>query len=265
MEQVANEKAGDEAGASVVAVVLAGGDPQDALARQAGVAVKALVPFAGKPLVCHVLQALQESGSVAALVYVGASPPSATEIALAVPAGETLAQSMAIGLETAQGLVAPGQRVLVVTADLPWLSPEAVDHFVRGSPLAGLVYPIISRKTAEAQFPGQARTYVKLREGQFTGGNIVLLEPQIIPKLLPFVDSVYRARKNPVLLASLLGVRTVFRLLTGRLSLAELEAHVSKLLDDEVRAFPTPYACLGADVDKPAHLTTSMSPAAGLR
>jgi len=218
------------------------------------VSAKALVPFAGKPLALHVLGALEKSAGVAECVYVGVGTPEVSACcAQVLPPGETLAKSLSVGLEAA--LQVPHARVLVTTADLPWLRAEAVDAFLEGAPCAALVYPVIAEEVAEAQFPGQRRTFVKLREGRFTGGNMMLLEPRIIPTLLPFVDRAYRGRKNPLALAQLFGFDVLVKLLLGGLSIPALEVRAGRILGHEVRVFVSEHASIGADVDKPAHLT----------
>ncbi len=240
---------------SVVAVVLAGGSSDDALAVQAGVEAKALLPLAGKPMGSYVLEALRASSLVSACIYVGETTPAVAALAThCVPAGRTLADSLALGLGAALTEVKEGQRLLVVTADLPWLNTEALDHFISASPSADLVYPIISQAVAKEQFPQQKRTYVRLKEGKFTGGNLILLKSQIIPSLLPFINRVYHSRKNPFALAALVGFSVLVKFLLGRASLSELEQRVGQMLAAPVQAFVTPFASLGADVDKPSHL-----------
>ena len=152
------------------------------------------------------------------------------------------------------------ERILVISADLLWLTKEAVDTFIRDAPAAALVYPIIAREVAEREFPAQKRTYAKLKEGTFTGGNALLLEPRTIPTLLPFVNRAYEGRKNPLSLARLFGFGFVFKLLTGRLRIETLERRAGYLLGMRVRAFQCQDASLGADVDEIAHLETAAKP-----
>ena len=243
---------------NVVAVVLGGG--QDALAAHAGVASKALVPFHGKPLGLYVLEALRESSQVTRVIYVGEpNPLFAPYVDRVVAPGEGMADSLRGGLEAALALSTPEGRLLAVSADLPWLTAEAVDHVLSAGADsldgAALVYPVVSKGAAEAQFPGQKRTYARFKEGVFTGGNLIVLRPGMVPTLLPFVDRAYRARKNPLALAALIGPGILLKFIMGRLPLAVLERRISELLQGSVRALPTPYAALGADVDKPEHLS----------
>ncbi len=237
----------------IVAVVLGGSDRADPLARKMGVAAKALVPIGGKPMAIYVLEALRESVAVSASIYVGSATPDIRALATrTLDSGESLTASLRAGLGAAQTL--DPARVLAVSADLPWLTAQTVDTFIRDAPPAAAVYPVIPKEVAERQFPGQKRTYANLREGAFTGGNAVLLEPRILPTLLPFVERAYEGRKNPLSLAKLVGVRFALSLLAGRLSVAALEGRISEILKMDVRAYLSQDAALGADVDKLEHL-----------
>jgi len=239
-----------------IAVVLAGGGANDPLARHAGVPTKAHVPLNGQPMVSYVTAALRTSRYVGPLVYVGEPPPElAAQISRCVPAAERFVESLQAGCEAALALAAPDQRLLLVTGDLPWLTAEAVDHLLTHAPQAALVYTIVAKATAEAQFPGQARTYARLRDGVFTGGNAVVAAPEGIPLLLPLIERVYLARKRPLALARLAGWGTLLRFALRLASLADLELRVSRLLGAPVRAFVTPHACIGADLDRPSHLS----------
>ena len=238
---------------TVAAVVLGGGGGGDALAQRAGVAAKALAPLQGRPMAAYVLDALAASHCTEHITYVG--PIEGLEPAwdAHVPAGSRLADSLALGFGAALAQ-APGRRLLALTADIPWVTASAVDTFVSGAEVVDLVYPVIPRAVAEAQFPNQERTFVKVHDGHFTGGNLVLLSPQTVPVLLSFVDRLYRGRKNPLALASLFGYDIVAKLLMGRVRIAELEARAARILGISVSAYISQDASLGADVDKLEHL-----------
>lgn len=242
-----------------VTAVILGGGRGDALARRAGVAAKALVPFSGQPLVLYVLRALRACPAVAHIVYVGeAHGVIAAQADQLVPAGRTFVESFSAGVAAALAH-APDRAVLVTTADLPWLRADALADFLTAASGAMLAYPIVRREVAEAQFPEQRRTFVRLKEGRFTGGNLMLLAPEMVPVLLPFVERAYGGRKNPLALARLFGADFIVRLALGRLSLGAIEARAAQLLGLPVRAVITPFASIGADVDKPEHLAQPLS------
>lgn len=241
-----------------VAVVLAGGG-DDPLARQAGVATKGEVPFADRTLARWVVDALAEAWSIDAIVSVGGprrvfeGVETGVRELRRVPAGERLVDSCALGLGAALAL-AP-ERVMLLTADLPYLTGGAIDRFVREAPEADLVYPIVERERMEAAFPGQPRTYATLRDGAFTGGNAVLVRPRVVPGLLPLLHDAYRARKNPLRLASLVGWDVLLRLVARRLTIASAEARIGDLLGGEARVWRDADPALAADVDRPEHLS----------
>lgn len=248
-----------EGWSGVSAVVLAGGRADDPLAAAFGVAAKALVPLWGRPLAAHVLAALSESSRVARVVYVG--DPTGLEPApehVAAP-GARLTRSVAAGLAAAMAL-APDAPLLLVSADLPWLCAEGVERFLAAAPAADLVYPAVLRGAAEAQFPAQRRTYVRLREGSFTGGNLVLLRPALAPRLLELLETAYQARKNPWRLAAVIGPDLLVKLLLGRVGIAELERRVGRMLGGTVRGFVSQDASLGADVDRLEQLGQGPAP-----
>lgn len=254
---------------SLVAVVLAGGGPADRLAHAAGVANKALVPYAGRPLGEYVLRALRQSGVVDRVVLVTdefAADPDLFDAQL--PGGARLVDSLALGLGGALAGAAAPDEVLVVTADVPWLTGAAVREFVtqarqlegRGALPVGIVYPVVTEADSKARFPDQKRTYARLKEGRFTGGNAVLIRRHAVPGLLPLIDRVFRHRKNPFALARLVGPGTLIRFLLGQASIARLEERVEELLGAEARALPTHEAALAADVDDLAQLSGPAMP-----
>ncbi|MEX2540397.1 MAG: NTP transferase domain-containing protein [Trueperaceae bacterium] len=240
----------DGAYRKITAVVLAGGDQGDRLASAAGVATKALVPIEGRPMAWYVLRALEASRSVSETIFVGPGSDGLGGGRLrAVPAGQRFAQSLALGLGAALA-VTPDTPMLVTTADVPWLSPEAVDRFVTAAGEAELAYPIVPERAALADFPTHRRTFVRLKQGRFTGGNLMLLKPQLVGPLLELIDRLYLSRKNPVALAGLMGPGTLLALMFGRADLNRLERLASERLGGSVRAVVTDDACLAADVDR---------------
>ncbi|MEJ2666251.1 MAG: NTP transferase domain-containing protein [Deinococcales bacterium] len=247
------------ASSGITAVVLGGGEAGDRMAGAAGVEAKALVPLDGKPMGAYVLEALRACPEVGWIVYVG--PVNVRLRGLydvAVPSGLRLVDSLSLGLGAALG-TAPASRLLVVTADIPWLSAEGVSAFVAAAPDAELVYPAVTEAASVARFPHQKRTYARLREGRLTGGNAVLLSGGAVSRLLPFIDRAYRARKNPLALARLFGLDVLVAVLLGRARIAWVERRLERISGIRARALVTEDAALAADVDRPAHLPGGLS------
>ena len=111
-------------------------------------------------------------------------------------------------------------------------------------------YPIVRREACEAQFPGGKRTYATLAEGTFTGGNAFLLPKNRLESLETLIEKAFAARKNPFALANMLGPRFIFRALTKKLTLGEVETKISGLLGCHGGAVIVPDASIAFDVDK---------------
>jgi GTP:adenosylcobinamide-phosphate guanylyltransferase len=250
----------------IAAIVLAGGVDHGDLAAQTGIVHRPLLEVGGRPILLAVLAALRGSRSVGPIVLVG--PQAVRTVAaddavdVRAPEGGTFLQSIAHGVKAAP---AGAEHLLLITGDLPLIPAEAVDDFVQRSlhTRAEVCYPIIPKDSCERRFPGGRRTYVRLREGTFTGGNAVLASRAFLERSQNLIGRLYAARKNPLKLAALFGLPFVFGLLTGRLSIWQLEERASAIISGRVAAVISTYAELGFDVDKLEDLEVARRAAGG--
>jgi len=237
----------------VDAVVLAGGEDRGEIAAQTGVIYRALLEVAGRPMIQRVLAALRGASSAGRVALVAPEAVQAVvgqeAVDVRVAAGASFVDNIQRGVEA----TAPGSdAVLIVTGDLPLLTPAAINDFVQQSLAAeaDVTYAIIPKESCERQFPGGRRTYVRLREGTYTGGNGVVLKRDFVRLRRDLVEKLFAARKHPVKLAAILGVGFIFGLVTGRLRLPELEARAGRVVAGRVAAIISTYPELGFDVDK---------------
>jgi hypothetical protein len=77
------------------------------------------------------------------------------------------------------------------------------------------------------------------------------------------IGRLYAARKNPLKLAALFGLPFVFGLLTGRLTIRQLEERACAIISGRVAAVISTYAELGFDVDKAEDLEVARRAAGG--
>lgn len=240
----------------VPAVVVAGGPAPAALAQQTGAELKALIPVAGKPLLTRTLGRLLRARLVTDIVAVA---PAAAAPHLAafgnrvrwVEAGDSLVENLFRGLDALPEV----SCALVAGGDLPVLEPEEVDAFVSSARESGgeFVYSIIPRAVCEAAFPGIERTYVTLRDGTFTGGNLMLLDKDAMLRNAEVIRESFAARKKPLKLCRMLGWGFLARLLFHRLTVAQAVARGGELLRCRAAAIPAG-ASTSFDVDKPSDL-----------
>lgn len=164
----------------VDAVILAGAPNDGQLKNVDQSKWEASIPIQGKPMVTYVIEALQQSALIAEIVVVG--PLELQEI---IPSQVTFveaADSLPDNVFRALDVLKKKNNILLVTSDIPFVHSEAIDDFiVRCGELDGDVYyPLISKEANQQHFPEAVRTYFTLKEGVFTGGNILLASPESI-------------------------------------------------------------------------------------
>ena len=258
------------------AVVLAAAPNRGPLREVSPEPYEALIPVGREPIIAHVVRTLARARRVGRIVCVAPAPVVRAacaalqgsegascvagvggglrpeRLAPVEPADHLLA-NMERGLEQASGPYA-----LLVTGDVPLLRPEMVDDFVARCEQSGepqdVWYAVVERAASESRYPGLRRTWVRLADGTFTGGNLALLERHVVARARRMLKLAIDARKNPAALARLFGVVALWRFLRGQLTVAEMESRVGRMLGIKGKAVITPHVEIGIDVDKPADL-----------
>jgi GTP:adenosylcobinamide-phosphate guanylyltransferase len=234
------------------AIILAGGANSKQLNQHTPQCYEALIEIAGKPMVTFVAQALAASEQVDRIFVLGPEKelagcdfPANTII---LPGGRSIIETIRLGMAA----LGHSRHVLVATADIPLLTPEAVNDFLQQSAKvkADLYYPIVPKEVNERRYPGNKRTYVRLKEGVYTGGNLFLVNPAIVEKCTLVAEKIIENRKNPLKLCQMLGWSFVIRFVLGALHLKDVEKRVSELLGVTGAVIQSPYPELGIDVDK---------------
>lgn len=234
----------------VDAVILAGGD---GAVIDPTVAMKGLVPIAGKPMVEWVVEAMRGAetiGDVAVVVPTAEHLGSwADKVDKLVVSDGSFIDNVLVGVDSFRN----DRSVLVTTGDLPALTPAALDDYVTRSMESGadVTYPLVSRAAMEREFPGSDRTYIRLATGQITGGNMMVLSPQIVYRNRDLGQRLFETRKSPIKMARVIGAGFIFKLVTGRLDPADVERKMEELVGGRCAAIATEHASIGADVDKP--------------
>lgn len=239
-----------------VAFILAGGFQELGPFQES--VPEALLQIGQQYMVEYVAEALREVPALEKIIIAG--PEKLEEVF----SGSSLIQVIKSGLtpldsfEEAFHLLPVGtEQILVATCDLPLLTSQAVQHFLqlcRG--LTGdFFYPIIRREIMEKKYPGVVRTYVQLKEGFFTGGNLLLIKPAVVQDCLWEAAEFFDLRKKPLALLTHLNRKLVCSYVLGRLSLADIEKEVSRVLHGvKGVGVIVPYPEIGFDLDKPEDL-----------
>ena len=239
-----------------VGIVLAGRRNRGALAEIApDVAWEALIPIAGRPMGGYVVAALAAVRSVRGVVVVGPAELGQEGIPAVAP-GDGLWESLRVGLAAARALAPDDPEYVVATGDAPLLTPAAVAEILTRCRSRGLAlgYTAVPRAVCEERFGRIRRTYVRLREGVFTGGNCFYLRAEAVESVLKLSAQAYAARKRPWALARLLGMGLVVGLALGTARVADAERAASRLVGLRAGVVVSDEAGVGVDVDSPEDL-----------
>lgn len=234
------------------ALVLAGRANRGLLKEYSSSAYEGEIFLAGRRMADYVLDAIQSVPEIEQIAVVGPRSLHRDGIILVEPS-EDLLENVLHGFDAV--MRNPRESVLVVTTDVPLLTPEVIRTFLRqASTRVDFVYPIVSKDAVRQVAPTVDRTFVRLKEGVFTGGNIFLIKPEAFIRAQSRVEMLLSYRKSPLKLAKYLGLGLLFQLLMGTLTINRAVVRGQEVLDitSEVLIFPCGEA--GIDVDKVSDL-----------
>lgn len=240
------------------AVVLAGSRPgRDSFAAQFGNDIKALVAVAGEPMVRRPVRALLASSNVGRVLVLSQAPDRIAAVIPEDPRVEFRASTATIA-QTMLGICRdPNTQwpLLVTTADHALLDTAIVDEFCAGAQGADLAVGVVERRVLLQRFPNAERTWLKFRDGGYTGANLFALAS---PKVSPAIElwrTVEQDRKKGWRLIALVGPLVLCGVLLRLLRIDGVLARLGRKLRLSIRAVRLSNPVAGVDVDKPADHT----------
>lgn len=213
---------------------------------------KALLEINGKPMIRYIVDALKQVKHIGRVVAIGPKEGLDKclqgEIDVIPDTGRGIMDNVMSGikyLDARDGL-------LVCACDIPFITPEAVNDFIEKAirDKADLCYPIVEKSISIAKFPNLERTYVRIKEGCFTGGNIFYVNPFVAQKCFKTAEKLLRVRKKPLKMARILSLSFILGLVTGRLGLESIERKFSLIMDINAKAIISEYPEISCDIDK---------------
>ncbi len=235
------------------AIILAGESKSN---KEEAIKNKALIKIKGKYMLEYVLDTLHRVQAVEKIVVVGDKEKLKDALGHKIDYILESENSIVDNAMKALELFPDEKEIIILTCDIPMITVEAIEHFLLESKETGadLAYPVVNKKLNDEKYPEVKRTYVKLKEGQFTGGNAFFLNPEIKYKVKDFFGEMLENRKNPAKMAQILGIGFLIKLALGTLSMVSIKKKVNKLLDINAEVIISPYPEIGNDVDKQSDL-----------
>ena len=209
------------------AVLLTGGriknlsEPQDS--------GKGHILINSKPMASYTLDALRKSKHIRNIIMVSEIPQEDLNpefwkgIYKTAPAGKSVIDSVKSGIDL---LPESNEPILMAAGDLPLLTPEAADSFIEGcaeKPEKAVWYGILEKQQSLKQFPDVRHTWAPLKDGTFCGGGLSCIRRDAFNLLFDSMNKLAAHRKNPLILAKILGFKILFNFLIRRLTISMIE------------------------------------------
>ncbi|MDD3893537.1 MAG: nucleotidyltransferase family protein [Syntrophomonadaceae bacterium] len=242
------------------AIILAGGESSSDLKKIAPYDNEALIIIGNYPMIYYVYKAVRQSPMIRKIVVSG--PVDSLRNILPreenlyfVASGDNAVESLANAADFLQK-EGTTEKLLIMPTDIPFITAEAIENFINRCEESqnDFYYPLTSKEVNEKAFPGVRRTYVRLQDGIFTGGNLFLVKTKLVNDILDLALQLVIRRKNPLAIARLFGLGLVWKYITRSLSIATAEKRFFKVTGIRGKAIISPFAQIGVDVDKPSDL-----------
>lgn len=239
------------------AVISAGGypKPDESLYQITQGGNKALIDIGGKPMVQWILDALNGCQQIEQVIIVGLSDSVQLQSRHPLTRVENrgdLFENVRAGAETLLSLDPRAEISLLLPADVPAITAEMIEWMInriKDQPY-DIFYSVVERGVMEKRYPQSKRTYTRLKDLEICGGDVHAFRPAIAAQDNPLWERILAARKNPLKQASLVGLDTLFLLLTRQMTLEQMAVFISRKLGIRGQAILLPYAEMGMDVDK---------------
>ena len=243
----------------ITAILLAGSRPTpDPLAVAAGVAIKPLVPVAGEPMINHPARTLLAHPTVGqVIILTQSSAPFAADPATAWLTTHPQVRFEQSGAGIAFSLLALLERgdvpfpILLTTADHVLLDSAMLDQFTQEAAGADIAVAMVERRILLARYPGSRRTWLKFRDGWWSGANIFWFGSDRARSIIALWQEVEQDRKKGWKILAAFGPMA---LLGALLRISTLRGGIARVgrkfgLTARLVAMAQPEACI--DADKP--------------
>jgi GTP:adenosylcobinamide-phosphate guanylyltransferase len=224
-------------------------NPKDLTAQ---IGNKALLRLKDKYMIEYIIDTLRRSSIIEKIAVVGPKeqlePIIGDRVDYIVEGTDSIVTNGLLAMENFKN----DKQVLITTSDIPMLTVEALEDFISKAlnMNADLCYSVVDKLVNDKKYPEVKRTYARLWEGQFTGGNIFLFNPAVTEKCKTFVEQMLEYRKSPAKMAMVLGFGFLIRMALGILTIRAVQKKTERLLGIKGAVVISEYPEVGNDVDK---------------
>ncbi|GAC1393232.1 MAG: hypothetical protein NVSMB31_12390 [Vulcanimicrobiaceae bacterium] len=220
-------------GGHMYAVITAGGRVSGDFAAAIGTPVKALAQIGKCSLLQRAIEAAREAGALEVAVVGGAEVREAASgiIDRLIPEGASGAENVHLALGAF-----PGQPLLYLTSDLPFISGSALREFLNRTPPASLCMPLARASEYERHFEGAPLHATVIGKERIANGSVFTIPAGAAEIIDPIAQRLFNARKDLFGMAKLLGPALLLKFVCKQLSIADLERQAARVLGFSVFA-----------------------------
>lgn len=234
-------------------VIPAGGYVDAHMAGVVGTRSKPMIRFDGVPIIHRAIHALRESERVGRIVVVGTAEVIASSEAkqaeIVLPEQGSAPKNISLAINELEASGGHPDRVLILAADLCFVTPEGIQRFVDACGERDVYAPLIERSEWEDAYPTCDATFVKLTDGQWTLGGLYNIRVATLKKAITVIEGAFQHRKSKFGLARLLGIRFVYGYLMKKLSVADVVKRAEEVIGASIVPLPASPAELAFDID----------------
>ena len=234
------------------ALILAGRKDINTLENHHKLKNKALLMINSIPMIEYVVNALNQAQEVQNIVVVGPqfdlAPHIQKKVHSIIESTDSIIENIKIGID----YINNDQKIIVLTSDIPLITGEMIDRFIKKCQgyEAFLYYPFISKENILEKYPKTIRSYAKLKEGFFCGGNLVIFSRILFEKNKLLLDDLYQKRKDVKKYITLLGMKFMVKYLLQSLTIKEIEDRATEIVGYPVRGIMVGDPEMMIDLDK---------------
>ena len=243
------------------ALLLAGGKTKHALKKVTGQEYKAMMTIDAvnsQPMIYHMVEILKNTKHISTIYVAGPEEVNqliSPQVDGLIPSGSTLIDTLKASIPQLQN----ESHILIATCDIPLVLSQHIEYFIENclaNPGFDIYYSIINKETYTQLFPSNdlRRIYANLVEGSYTGGNLFLINLQVIIDCAKIIEQFILFRKHPLKMARILGKRIVIKYLKKYLSIRDLEKLVPHYLKGYTGKAILVDPEIALDIDKPVQL-----------
>lgn len=208
---------------------------------------KSLIDLNGRPALSYLVENLKRCEHVSRVILLSdkATFDVVPDVDVFVEFNGSETESVLAGIQA----VKDADKCLIMNADMPLASSEAITDLLANAPDSDIVYPIVEKTNVKNAFPDRTAYYVQAKEGKYTGSSCLLFRPSIALSREELLANLLGVRKNPAALMKIVGPGIALRLMLSVIGLNDFEQQLSSALDLDCRVFVSRYPELFVSID----------------